>query len=634
MSRRRVVSRRRSDRGAVFVMVAGALTVLILLAGLAIDLGQQRFARRDAQANADVIALDMARVADGRPLTEISAIPGANFGPDQLAKSLERNGFAGFEAKRGVRTGLAEATADDGTHVVVEWGYLSESPDPAVTCGSNQLVEVRSGGPWWLSCSQGQFVPNAAKVTVSDDVDFLFLPAGGGPDGGSVTRTAYARYGGIPTAAFQVGSFGVSVLDDGFLNNLLTAAIGAPVALDVLHYEGLANANITIDELLGLIDIPDADVPLSTLTPQEALDTTIALGDIWIATVQALVNRDDTVNAGVLQGLIDLGVPSAEVTLSDLLDVDSPGEDSGLRAGLDVLDILGATAFISQCPDGVTYDEPSADPTECSAINVPAVNVGLPGLADVGASLQVIQGPIVVSGPVGASGRTGQVRLGLGGDLGTTQMPCSPALAALCIGSVIPIEVSLDASVGVAGGPNTITDILCNQPSSRRLTVNSITELLDIDLSLGLRIGVLLSVPLLGEVHVVDIVIDISGGNLEEPGGGFVNFDVPPDELGVTERGTGLGDIGLSGLDLDVDIDTVILNNVLGLSTLLNVLLGFITDGILEALVLSTVVNPLLSTLDNLLLGPLLDMLGVNVVGSDLVPLAIDCNAAGIQLVG
>lgn len=619
----------RDDLGAVFVVVAGAMTVLMLLAGLAIDLGQQRFARRDAQANADVIALDMARVANGRPLTEISAIPGDDFGPDQLARSLQRNGFDGFEAKRGVRTGTAEATGTDGTRVTVEWGYLSDEQDPTVTCGSNQASQIRSGGPWWLSCSQGQFVPNAAKVTVYDNVDYLFLPAGGGPEGGSVARTAYARYGGIPTAAFQVGSFGATVLDDGFLNNLLTSAIGSPVDLDLLHYEGLANADLTIDELLGLIDIPDANVPLSTLTPQEALDTTVALGDVWIAAVQALVNRGDTANAEVLQGLIDLGVPNADVTLGDLLAVDSPGEDSGLGAGLDVLDIIGATAFISQCPDGVTYDNPSADPAECSAINVPAVNVGLPGLADVGASVQVIQGPIVVSGPVGASGQTGQIKLGLGGDLGTTQMPCSPALAVLCIGGLIPIEVGLDATVGVAGGPNTITDILCNQPASRGLTVNSITNLLDIDLNLGLRIGV----RLLG-LHVVDIAIDISGGNVEDPRGGLVNFDVPPDELGVTERGTGLGSIGLNGLDLDVDIDTVILNNVLGLSTLLNAILGFITDGILEAVVLNTVVNPLLTTLDNLLLGPILDMLGVNVVGSDLTPLAIDCNAAGVALVG
>ncbi len=56
----------RGDRGAVLPLVAIVLPVLILLTAFAVDLGRQRASRRTMQARADVIALDLARLMDGR----------------------------------------------------------------------------------------------------------------------------------------------------------------------------------------------------------------------------------------------------------------------------------------------------------------------------------------------------------------------------------------------------------------------------------------------------------------------------------------------------------------------------------------------------------------------------------------
>lgn len=66
--------RRRPDDecGAVAVFVALVTCFTLLpLAAFAVDLGMQRVARRDAQAIADMVALDLGRQLDGRTLAQI-----------------------------------------------------------------------------------------------------------------------------------------------------------------------------------------------------------------------------------------------------------------------------------------------------------------------------------------------------------------------------------------------------------------------------------------------------------------------------------------------------------------------------------------------------------------------------------
>ena len=68
MSSREPVTR---DRGAVIPIVALALPVIMLMVAFAVDLGIQRSNRRTMQARADIIALDLGRLANGRTLYEI-----------------------------------------------------------------------------------------------------------------------------------------------------------------------------------------------------------------------------------------------------------------------------------------------------------------------------------------------------------------------------------------------------------------------------------------------------------------------------------------------------------------------------------------------------------------------------------
>ncbi|MFL6156446.1 MAG: pilus assembly protein TadG-related protein, partial [Marmoricola sp.] len=66
-------SRRRNEQGVVAVVVAIVTCfTLIPIAALAVDIGVQRVARRDAQSVADVVALDLARQLDGRTYAQLS----------------------------------------------------------------------------------------------------------------------------------------------------------------------------------------------------------------------------------------------------------------------------------------------------------------------------------------------------------------------------------------------------------------------------------------------------------------------------------------------------------------------------------------------------------------------------------
>ena len=55
-----------TDRGATLPILAVTLPVLILMTAFAVDLGRQRMDRRTMQARADVVSLDLLRLADGR----------------------------------------------------------------------------------------------------------------------------------------------------------------------------------------------------------------------------------------------------------------------------------------------------------------------------------------------------------------------------------------------------------------------------------------------------------------------------------------------------------------------------------------------------------------------------------------
>ncbi len=571
---RRLLRTRRASRGAVLPIVAMLLPVFLIITAMAVDLGRQRNDRRSMQSAADVIALDMARLANGRTIDEIALGDLTNPATETaLQASADRNEI-------------------DRSQVILQWGTTD------ATGAFTALV-------------LGTDVPDTAQITASDTTDYFFQPGSG-----DVERIARAQYGAEALAAFKVGSFGASVdpTQAGLLNSIVTPLLGSPVGFDALSYQGLAGAEVNVFEL---------GTELGLLTPNDVLNTTVDFDDVVLASADILERNGDSANATLLRNSITTEIQNMDVQLGQFVDADTGGEGPGMTSDLNVLGMLTGTAFAAQCTPAPTGF------ADCSGLSIPNVTANAPLLTSTG-SLKVIQGPQIVSGPVGASGRTGQVQVTMNTVVGGQNVgACVPRLANLfCVLSGIGLVgqvaavITVTANVTLAGGLNSIADIGCADPLAETLLVASNTDLYDIDLVIGVEYGK--SGGLGGLLGGSIGAFTLSGSTSSVNAADSELFTVPPDVLGVTTRSTGNGNIGLSGISLTASGNS---GTVLG--SLANLGLNFVLADVVSGLV-----NPLLGQIDSQILGPLTNTLGVNVTGSDLTPERIDCTFGNVMLVG
>jgi uncharacterized membrane protein len=334
------MARRTDERGGVTVMVAILMTALLGVASFALDLGLQRVGAQDMQAVSDVVALDMARMIDGRTA---SAISSDSTWTTSLSESVARNGDA---------LG-AEPT------VTAELGTLDDL--------TGEFAPVADTD-----------VPNAVKVTAASSVDYV-LQTGKG----SVSRSAIAR--AMKSACFSLGSFaarfrsGDSVLIESLLAPM-NAFLRPQVDLDAISYQGLATATASLDEIA-------ADASVGTV--HELLGAQVTAGQLIQATIAAL-NRQSPQNSvaitalnGILNGSANLSTP---IMLTDVVSV-APTDAAALATKLNVLDLVTGAVLVA---DGQ------------HAVSVPNLSAGIGNLAPVSSSLHVIERAQTACGPVGS----------------------------------------------------------------------------------------------------------------------------------------------------------------------------------------------------------------------------------------
>lgn len=236
---RTIAERRRDERGVVAVVVGLGLTlVLVAVAAFAVDLGLQRTARRDMQALADLVALDLARQLDGRSEAALASVLDA-----EMAKSMARN-------------------ADT----------VGARPDLSWDLGKMQDGEFVT--------AQGDVPPSAVRVTADTSVDFAF----GGVTGvaqGDAGRSAVAQ--SLGGACFSIGSYAARINTGAspILGPLL-GALGSNINVSAIDYNGLANADIKLLDLLG------AQVGAGTMQGLIEGGQLLSLGDFYLATAEVL----------------------------------------------------------------------------------------------------------------------------------------------------------------------------------------------------------------------------------------------------------------------------------------------------------------------------------------------------------
>lgn len=338
---------RHDERGIVLPLVGIVLVALVAFASLAIDLGFQRVVRRDMQALADVVALDLALQLDGRTRAEIEADAAW---AEALADSQERN-----EADLAGRN-------------------VSLVP---------QLGEVSTSGTF--NAVGQNAVPSAVRVTATGTLDYFFRPGSA-----TTTRTAVATKGGA--ACFSLGSFaaGLTPQANTLLAQLLSGFGGTPPSLQVLGYNGLTTADVDF----GLIG-----TELGLASPSGVLTYQTTLGEFYVATAEALQQQNPGhVGVTALNEIIaqDAPILDTPIVVGDLLNVQPGGEGAAMLASFNLLDLVAGAAFL-------------ADGTH--AVNIPALGANIANLLSSSASLTIVEAIRPFCGPIGSTASTDQVAL-------------------------------------------------------------------------------------------------------------------------------------------------------------------------------------------------------------------------------
>ena len=382
----RVRARRRGEDGVVAIVVAIITCfTLIPVAALAVDIGVQRVARRDAQAVADLVAMDLARQLDGRTVSQLSSTL------QSLAnKSAARQGATGFT--------ITPQLGTLGT-------YDPSNPDS-----------------YFVAMSASNGVPTAVKVTVAGSVKFTIQA----DKNGSVTRTAVAK--SSSDACFRLGSFAARVATSG---SLLNGLINDSLNLSVVGYEGLASSSIKLGDLAAKLGAGTPDALMS-------LDN-VSLGTLFSAAAQVLqTDGGSATNVTLLNtiaGASFSGVTSNHVKMSDLLDLtESTGNSAAFASSINLYDLLATTAFVA---NGSNF------------LAIPNLTVGIPGLAPnmISANLKVIQAPERTCGSTGTTLTTSQVTLNLTANLPSTGISLG-ILGILTTSSTLTATINLASATG------------------------------------------------------------------------------------------------------------------------------------------------------------------------------------------
>ncbi|WP_408896130.1 hypothetical protein ACJ5H2_14560 [Nocardioides sp. R1-1] len=347
--------RRRPDqRGASAVVVAVLMAgVLVVSAAFAVDLGQQRVVRRDMQAVADLVALDLARTLQAKPVSAYSSAEQAQM--DQaFAKSVRRN------------TSALGGALDPTKPGEVDWQFV-----------------VRDGAGWkkidkWTSAA----VPDGVRVVAHSDTAAAF---------GGITGTARMEASRPAVATMEPQlcfSVGTNLVDLDTSSNVVVQALKKFVGIDLVTLSlsavgpsGIADLKSATVPLVGLaaaLNVGSVNALLTTPTP-------ISVGQLLTAMVTVLDGQRNE------DGSKDLAAANVAVLLRELLKVDklttptvkvadilavAPGTASALDASISVADFLNVFAYVAGK----------------NALGVTAP-ISLPGIGNAVADVKVIEIP-------------------------------------------------------------------------------------------------------------------------------------------------------------------------------------------------------------------------------------------------
>jgi uncharacterized membrane protein len=568
-----------NERGAVAIMTALFLVIVVGVASLAVDLGMQRVGKRDMQALSDLVALDMARQLDGNTAV---ALTSSSTWSAKFSESRARN--AGSLGTSPV--------------VTIEVGTL-DAATRAFTVVPNGSTSV----------------PNAVRVTSSTSVSFAFHPGSGGVIASSIAAA-------VKSACFKLGSYAARFSSGDFalistLISPMNELIRPSANLGVLDYQGIAATSVSINELVATGQLGTTTQFLgSSVTALKLLQATVSVlgaqsppNSVAIAALNKIIN-----------GQASLATP---ILMSKVLSI-SPTDTAALATKFNVLDLITGAIL-------------AADGTH--AINIPNLSANVGNLAPVTASGYIIENPQLgcgVAGSAQAKATTSQVHLeaqlklqpktinGITGVTGVVQTPESAVAVLVNVGAADGALISPEpvCNAGTLASPDTETVSV-----SSGLTTLSLTTTLHFTASLNV----------LG-VGNVDASFDLAATAAQGTGTPTTaNLKIPPNDTTPVSTGSPgpLGAISIATVATNVSATTKVLGiDVPVLGGALTLVVGALGSVTSQLAVNAALTGPLNGLIDNVnsVLSPLQSLLGIRLAGADVYAVnRPTCNGAALR---
>lgn len=562
---------RRTDlhrqRGTISLLAAVLIATVAIGALVSIDVGFVFYSQRQLQKSVDLAALSGAQQlkrADDLPTTTANVMA-------SVSAAASQNGYPGA-----VSPDCADAAsgAADGMRTCLGvW-------DPSDAANGDGVRHFNA------AYNTATLSPNAVRVQASLTVPLLFVLPGG------TSRQLHAEAiaaGTPPVASFSLGS---GLLNLNSASGVLGLLLGNTVNLSVADWNGLANANVTLDQLR---------LQLGAGTVDQLLNTTLSIQDFYALVLNA-AGRQALLGAALGSPATQLGLNGigTRLNLGQMLDLGvlTPAASSAAEVGLNVASLLTTAAYVARGTDAV-------------ALNVPNLNVNL-GLASATAtaSLSVIQPPQVAVGPArrlpNGNWRT---------TASTAQLGLTLAVQSTVDLGLASAQVTLPVLLRAATAKADLTDLQCAaSPAQRRATVNVATQLLDACVSSDGRSCVEGSYPL--------ATLKVLGFGLV----GVAANPVPPATIRPWQSGSDVvlapgGKASATSSNVVGQAVTSLLLNLnptLGVGDIPGLQLGVLTNALLQpvTMLVGSVVDWLLATL------------GIDIANATVWLNGVDCNNA------
>lgn len=337
------------QRGAIGMFGVLVFLLAVMFMALAVDTGRLALEKRKLQKIADIAALQAVQTS------------GLCSGVDSMDPGSIQAAAQASAAANGYHGNLASETG-------------------AVTIGT---VATDGAGIRQFTASD---VAQADAVQISARANVVKSLIAGGMFAGTVPLHAVAiAQRRQPTAGFSLGSFLVSVNsgDVDVLNQVMGGLLGSGVALQLVSYQGLASAQVTLGGLVQGAQL--AGISLTAATVQGLLDAQVSIADLINIMVHA-VDSSDPAYAALNQLLVAAGGNAGTFRLGDLIQVTATDPQSAQGAVINVGTLLTAGMQMAD---------------QHHAISIP-ITMSLPaGVGSAQLSLAVIEPPVIAIGPPG-----------------------------------------------------------------------------------------------------------------------------------------------------------------------------------------------------------------------------------------